>query len=137
MSEIKVDTLNGKTSAGDITVTVGASATQSLSDGIAKSWCSTDGDSTVNNSHNISSTTDNADGDNTFTFTNNVSAANYVVFGMSKSADSGGARMAAMNFSANAGNWIETSGYRLNMHYDNTNRRECSYISTGIHGDLA
>ena len=30
MSEIKVDTLTGKTTANDITVTVGATATQSL-----------------------------------------------------------------------------------------------------------
>ena len=137
MSEIKVDTLTGKTTANDITVTVGASATQSLSDGIAKAWCSTDGDSTVNNSHNISSTGDYGDGVNDFAFINNASAANYVVFGMSKSADSAGARMAAMNFSANAGNWILTSSYIINTHYDNTNRRECSYMSTGMHGDLA
>ena len=39
MSEIKVDTLTGKTTANDITVTVGASATQSLEQGLAKAWC--------------------------------------------------------------------------------------------------
>ena len=37
MSEIKVDTLTGKTSAGDITVTSeGGAATQSLQQGLAK-----------------------------------------------------------------------------------------------------
>jgi len=40
MSEIKVDTLTGKTSAGDITVTSeGGAATQSLQQGLAKAWC--------------------------------------------------------------------------------------------------
>jgi|14BtaG_2_1085337.scaffolds.fasta_scaffold00154_18 hypothetical protein len=38
MSEIKVDTLTGKTTANDITVTVGATATQSLEQGLAKAW---------------------------------------------------------------------------------------------------
>ena len=38
MSELKVDTLTGKTSAGDITVTVGASATAKLEQGLAKVW---------------------------------------------------------------------------------------------------
>ena len=39
MSEIKVDNLTGKTSAGDITVTSeGGAATQSLQQGLAKAW---------------------------------------------------------------------------------------------------
>ena len=38
MSEIKVDTLTGKTTANDITVTVGASATQSLEQGLTKAY---------------------------------------------------------------------------------------------------
>ena len=38
MSEIKVDTLTGKTTANDITVTIGASATMSLEQGLAKVW---------------------------------------------------------------------------------------------------
>ena len=40
MSEIKVDNLTGKTSAGSITVTSeGGAATQSLQQGLAKAWC--------------------------------------------------------------------------------------------------
>lgn len=38
MSEIKVDTLTGKTTANDITVTVGATATMSLEQGLAKAF---------------------------------------------------------------------------------------------------
>jgi hypothetical protein len=44
MSEIKVDNLTGKTSAGNITVTSeGGAATQSLQQGLAKAWCFFDG----------------------------------------------------------------------------------------------
>ena len=39
MSEIKVDTLTGKTTAGDITVTSeGGAATMQLQQGLAKAW---------------------------------------------------------------------------------------------------
>lgn len=37
---IKVNELQGRTAANDITVTVGASATQSMSDGLIKMFCS-------------------------------------------------------------------------------------------------
>ena len=38
MSEIKTDKLTGVGTANDITVTVGASATQSLEQGLVKTW---------------------------------------------------------------------------------------------------
>ncbi len=43
MSEIKVDALTGKTTANDITVTVGATVTQSLEKGLSKCWVNFDG----------------------------------------------------------------------------------------------
>ena len=46
MSEIKVDTLTGKTTANDITVTVGASVTQSLEQGLIKGFVTYDGTTT-------------------------------------------------------------------------------------------
>lgn len=60
MSEIKVDTLTGKTTANDITVTVGATATQSLEQGLAKMFAYITGDGTpvVTGSFNTSSLTD-------------------------------------------------------------------------------
>ena len=60
MSEIKVDTLTGKTTANDITVTVGASATQSLEQGLAKMFAYITGDGTpvITGSFNTSSLTD-------------------------------------------------------------------------------
>ncbi len=63
MSEIKVDTLTGKTSAGDITITVGASATMSLEQGLAKAKVSYDGNNnTVRSSFNTSSVADTGTG---------------------------------------------------------------------------
>lgn len=80
MSEIKVDTLTGKTTANDITVTVGASATQSLHDGILKAHVAayhSGGTPTINGSLNISSITDSGIGKMTPYFANNMNDALY------------------------------------------------------------
>ena len=55
MSTITVDALKGKTTAKTVTVTVGASATQSLEQGLAKVYSNYDqssGDGTLNKSLN-------------------------------------------------------------------------------------
>ena len=64
MSEIKVDTLTGKTTANDITVTVGATATMSLEQGLAKVFCNLDGTGTIAvlKSLNVSSAVDDGTG---------------------------------------------------------------------------
>ena len=81
MSEIKVDTLTGKTSAGDITVTSeGGAATMQLQQGLAKAWINFDLTSPTSSrdSFNISSLTDAAVGQtNPISFTNNMSNADY------------------------------------------------------------
>jgi len=77
MSEIKVDTLTGKTTANDITVTVGATATQSLEQGLAKGWANVQAHGSFNDSLNMSSVSDVGTGQSTLTFTNNYTAANY------------------------------------------------------------
>ena len=79
MSEIKVDTLTGKTTANDITVTVGASATQSLEQGLAKVWGNLNGSGTIalRDSFNVASVTDNGTGQYDFNYTNNMNDANY------------------------------------------------------------
>ena len=82
MSEILVDNLTGKTSAGDITVTSeGGAATQSLQQGLAKAWTMDETlgvNTTVTvDSLNIASTTDVGTGDLDVTFTNVFSANNY------------------------------------------------------------
>ena len=71
MSEIKVDTLTGKTTANDITVTVGATATMSLEQGLAKVWSNFNGTSFAGrSSFNISTYSDNGSGDYTISMTN-------------------------------------------------------------------
>ena len=80
MSEIKVDTLTGKTTANDITVTVGASATMSLEQGLIKHWSHYDQATTPSSnqdSFNASSVTDNATGDYQQNFANNMSNGNF------------------------------------------------------------
>jgi len=78
MSEIKVDTLTGKTTANDITVTVGATATMSLEQGLAKAWGHFEGsDTTLDDSFNTASLTDNSTGNYTANFSNNMSNVNY------------------------------------------------------------
>ena len=80
MSELKVDTLTGKTTANDITVTVGATATQSLHEGILKAHVAayhSSGTPTINGSLNISSITDQAVGQMVPAFANNMNDALY------------------------------------------------------------
>jgi len=79
MSEIKVDTLTGKTSAGDITVTSeGGAATMQLQQGLAKAWVNFNGSTFgINDSFNVGSMTDNSTGDYTVTFSNALSSANF------------------------------------------------------------
>ena len=89
MSEIKVDTLTGKTTANDITVTVGATATQSLEQGLVKAWINFDGAATGavgdydRDSFNCSVITDHGSGSFKIGFTNNFGNANYAGSGMS------------------------------------------------------
>ena len=79
MSEIKVDTLTGKTTANDITVTVGATATMSLEQGLAKAWVNFNGTGTIatSDSLNISSLTDSGTGIYLSNFSTAMSNANY------------------------------------------------------------
>jgi len=80
MSEIKVDTLTGKTTANDITVTVGATATMSLEQGLCKTWIKyTDHNATlaVADDLNVSSIADTTTGKVTVNFANNMSSINF------------------------------------------------------------
>jgi len=91
MSEILVNTLTGKTTAGDITVTSeGGAATMQLQQGLAKSWCKWTmlSTQTVNDSFNIASIQDNGTGRTELSATNSMSTADYAIVGMSR--DGGG-----------------------------------------------
>ena len=79
MSEILVDNLTGKTTANDITVTVGSSATMSLEQGLAKCWGNwRHATNTYSDSFGISSGVDDGTGDYTHNFTNNTTNSDYV-----------------------------------------------------------
>jgi len=82
MSEIKVDTLTGKTSAGDITITSG-SATMQLQQGLAKAWVNFNGIGTVavRDSLNASSIQDNGTGYYSLNFLSSTANINYSVSG--------------------------------------------------------
>lgn len=83
-SILKVDEMQGVTSAGDITITSeGGSATQSLQQGLVKHWVKFEGDGTVavSDSLNNASITDDGTGDYTLANTNNFSSINYAFAG--------------------------------------------------------
>jgi len=82
MSEIKVDTLTGKTSAGDITVTSeGGAATMQLQQGLDKVWINFNGTGTIaiRDSYAVTSIVDDGTGTYTTNFSNAMSNINYSV----------------------------------------------------------
>jgi hypothetical protein len=93
MSEIKVDTLTGKTSAGNITVTSeGGSATMQLQQGLAKAWQSIvvgSGTPSFNDSFNASSISDQGTGQHTVSFSNSFSSVKYAVTGCCQTSGTG------------------------------------------------
>jgi hypothetical protein len=80
MSEILVDNLTGKTSAGSVTVTSeGGAATQSLQQGLVKAWNTTSSDgTTIYDSFNISSLGDFGSGRQDHNVSNNFVSSNIV-----------------------------------------------------------
>ena len=84
MSEIKVDNLTGKTSAGDITVTSeGGAATMQLQQGLAKAWVNFNGTGTIaaRDSVNLSSLSDLNTGVYQINFSNAFNNGNYANVG--------------------------------------------------------
>ena len=79
-SILKVDEMQGVTSAGSITVTSeGGSATQSLQQGLCKVWINFNASGTIatRDSLNVSSITDEAQGYFQYDFTNAMNNADY------------------------------------------------------------
>ena len=137
-SILKVDAMQGVTSAGDITITSeGGAATQSLQQGLAKAWgCfEQSGTHTFRDSFNFSSITDAAVGKSTFVFSNNMENADYATTGMSGEQSGGGNRV--MGFAGSttspttstfaAGNWALSTG----------SASDDTRLSISVLGDLA
>jgi hypothetical protein len=79
-SILKVDAMQGVTSAGDITITSeGGAATMQLQQGVAKMWVAAETDAQPFDSFNTASGTDNGTGDYTYAFTNVMSNDDYSI----------------------------------------------------------
>ena len=146
-SQLNVDTIVDKAGTGGSNVKMantstyvsdGGNVTQNTVPGLTKAFINNAGDTTIADSLNISSMTDDADGAQTYLWTNNFAVANsYVGYGLSRSDDNAGVRAAFMQFRANNSDFMTTAQARVDMQYDNTNRRECDRCTAGFVGDLA
>jgi len=130
MSEIKVDTLTGKTTANDITVTVGATATMSLEQGLAKAWCHFEGDAgtvSILDGLNHASITDLATGRYSVTYTNSFSSTHYAANVTGSTNRSG-----TVDSNTNA-----TGGISYEFFHTTSTKADPSQAYVSIHGDLA
>jgi len=146
MSEIIVDELKGKTSTGDITVTSeGGAATQSLQQGLAKSWVNYNNSGTVaaRDSFNISSLTDNATGDTSSSYTNSFSNVNYATASTCSLSDGSSTNLGNLGLIAPTRNaYGQTTGDVRMNHIYNTADANDSFFDTQLNtiifaGDLA
>jgi len=141
MSEIKVDTLTGKTTANDITVTVGASATQSLHDGLVKHFANFDGrGNTFYGSFNASSVTDNATGDYTITVTTAFNDTSNMAFtGIAQDQQSNNKHQTAVGYTRYGGapNTTTTARYSTNFDGQSSTLTDVDGVQNIGVGDLA
>ena len=134
MSEIKVDTLTGKTTAGDITVTSeGGAATMQLQQGLAKAWVKlnqTDGLAT--DSFNVASVSDDTTAVGSYTFTNNMNNDSFCVSSMGGKND-----YIQSNTDRTDATPDSTSGVSLrNTNYNGADNNT-KQMNSVVHGDLA
>jgi hypothetical protein len=142
MSEIKVDTLTGKTSAGDITVTSeGGAATFQMQQGLAKSFMNHFEGTSINDSFNCTSLTDNGTGYYNHAFVNSHGNKNYAMAGSivgDSSTQTTGYTYSFICGAASAGNSIHsTTTIRYScLHYSGTlyDQQMVQIVTTG---DLA
>ena len=131
-SILKVDAMQGVTSAGDITITSeGGAATQSLQQGLAKAWVNFNGTGTIaiRESINGSSLSDVGTGNYRLNFTSNMNSATYSFqIGSSSSVSNDGynrsslvinlASQGAVNHYESGGTLTDTDLLTLNIHGD-------------------
>lgn len=105
MSEVITDKLTGRATANDVTVTVGATATQSLEQGLGKMWVNLAIDAVVNDSFNVSSAVDTNTGRYTVNFTNAFTNNVYANAMIANDADGNGYRSSAATTSIRYNNY--------------------------------
>ena len=138
MSEIKVDTLTGKTTANDITVTVGATATMSLEQGLAKHWVYFDGSGTaaILDSLNASSLNDIGTGNYEPNITNALSST--TSYCTSCNVNDNNTFIPRVYEDGSNESVRSTTKFRMTTGNINTNARaDCNMVDAVIHGDLA
>jgi hypothetical protein len=137
----KTDELQGKTSAGDITVTSeGGAATQSLQQGLAKVWFLLEGDigtPVFRDSLNGSSVTDNGTGDYTAFFSNSFNSHdNALTTDAGYTQNVGGTYLASSYYYSTQTNQrrIRCSSF---SNIASSTLTDCEQIGASIFGDLA
>ena len=138
MSEIIVDDLTGKTSAGDITVTSeGGAATMQLQQGLAKAYHANNfSNGAFFDTFNISSKTERDTGSLYGNFTNNMSSANFIVVGGVAAQPPGS--MATSNTNRIILVNSDTSArYAANTSTSANAMNNAEYVSSAALGDLA
>ena len=137
-SILKVDEMQGVTSAGDITITSeGGSATQSLQQGLVKAWINKpQNGASINDSLNVSSLDDDGSGDFGVHYTNDFSSTNYCwSFGNDDVATTDAVvTMDSTNGGYTTGS-TEFETYYLTSSQNRTNSDAYSFVS--VVGDLA
>jgi len=134
MSEIKVDSLTGKTSAGDITVTSeGGAATMQLQQGLAKMWFHiVTSDASIPDSFNVSSASDNGTGSFSQSNTNNMNNDDYAFAAMTGRKDNGAAESVSVSSRKTF-----TDSTRTHSFDHNGSANDSFALFGQAHGDLA
>ena len=134
-SILKVDTLTGVTSAGDITITSeGGSATMQLQQGVAKVWVNVNGATVAaRDSLNVASMTDGGSGRLQPNYTNAFSAATYAIC----ISDNGGSGNGGIYQTSD----IATGSFIMDYRYNSSGSTFTAYDpdtgACGVFGDLA
>ena len=141
-SILKVDELQGITSAGDITVTSeGGAATQSLQQGLAKAWNFFDGTAgtiAYADSFNCSTFQDLGVGSYAYSLTNSMSNSNFSFVGTQVPAQGNFGLLSGTETSGTYARTTSYSGRFFGSNAASINSGADAYsISTTIHGDLA
>ena len=132
-SELIVDELTGRGSAGSIAVTAeGGTNTTNLQQGLVKSWINFDGTGTIasRDTFNVSGIADNGTGLYTVTFASNMSNANYASGVGSGENSTGGNRMCGLRERSTSTRELRS----FSVNSSATDNAEVTYI---IAGDLA
>ena len=130
-SILKVDEMQGVTSAGDITITSeGGSATQSLQQGLAKSWVNLNGTGTIatRDSLNVGSIVDDGTGFYVINTSSALANDDYSV--------TSGAEISA-SFTASKTRVSSTSQYKIDTHNAAGSWQDAVAVFGTAHGDLA